>query len=231
MKTHNHSDTHLKGLPVQSSKSVVGTKTSGTDTRPRIDMARRQENRQLGTDQLLDLLRSEAPRFYELAEVVGKWVWVQFADKQPATITSQLAEFGFHWNNKRQVWQHPCGPVTMDASPRRSPRQVWQPSSGRLAGRVTNSLPLPLRLDRGEGWGEVSIPHSPLHTMRRTRRPLPIPQHEFGFTADTFTLFSESTLDGERIARERAEADQARRAAQAAQASLFPQPLTDSHHE
>ena len=67
--------------------------------------------------------------------------------------------------------------------------------------------------------------------MRRNRRPLPIPQHEFGFTTDTFTLFSESTLDGERIARERAEADQARRLADAAQASLFLQPPTDSHHD
>ena len=34
--------------------------------------------------------------------------------------------------------------------------------------------------------------------MRRTRRPLPIPQNEFGFTPDTFTLFSETGVDGER---------------------------------
>ena len=57
--------------------------------------------------------------------------------------------------------------------------------------------------------------------MRRTRKRLPIPQHEFGFTADTFRLFSETGVDGERIARERAEADQARRDADAAQAPLF----------
>ena len=57
--------------------------------------------------------------------------------------------------------------------------------------------------------------------MRRNRRPLPIPQHEFGFTADTFTLFSDITLDGERIARERAQAEEARRAADAAQTPLF----------
>ena len=60
--------------------------------------------------------------------------------------------------------------------------------------------------------------------MRRTRRPLPILQHEFGFTPDTFTLFAETTLDGERIARERAESDKARRAADAAQAPLFSIP-------
>ena len=60
--------------------------------------------------------------------------------------------------------------------------------------------------------------------MRRTRRPLPIPQHEFGFTPDTFTLFAETGLDGERLARERAESDKARRLAEQAQAPLFSIP-------
>jgi hypothetical protein len=63
----------------------------------------------LETEKLLALLRSEAPRFFEVAEVVGKWVWIQFSDKQPPTITRVLAELGFHWNNTRQAWQHPCG--------------------------------------------------------------------------------------------------------------------------
>ena len=44
-----------------------------------------------------------------MAEVVGKWVWIQFADKQLPTTTSQLSELGFHWNKTRQAWQHPCG--------------------------------------------------------------------------------------------------------------------------
>ena len=57
--------------------------------------------------------------------------------------------------------------------------------------------------------------------MRAKRRPMPIPQHEFGFTPDTFSLFSESGLDGERIACERAEAENARREAESAQAGLF----------
>ena len=63
------------------------------------------------TEKLLALLRSDAPRFFEVAEVVGKWVWIQFSDKQPPTITSVLAELGFHWNNARQTWQHPCGTI------------------------------------------------------------------------------------------------------------------------
>jgi hypothetical protein len=57
--------------------------------------------------------------------------------------------------------------------------------------------------------------------MKRGRRRLHIPQHEFGFTPQAFNLFQETTLDGERIARERDEADRARRASEAAQPCLF----------
>ena len=76
--------------------------TAPTENRPRIDMARRDHNRQLATRDLLALLRREAPALYDLAEVVGKWVWVEFANKQPPEVTSVLAQLGFHWNNKRQ---------------------------------------------------------------------------------------------------------------------------------
>ena len=90
-----------------------------TDKRAKIDIARRQANRALNTERLLALLRRETPNFFELAEVVGKWVWIQFSDKQPPTVTSVLSELGFHWNNHRQTWQHPCGtlveePATYD---------------------------------------------------------------------------------------------------------------------
>jgi hypothetical protein len=110
--------TQTEGLGSESDKQFLpsDSKTPNTD-RPRIDYAKRQTNRQLTTRDLLALLRTQAPDFYNLAQVVGKWVWIQFTDKQPPTITAQLAEFGFHWNNKRQCWQHPCGPVTVDASP------------------------------------------------------------------------------------------------------------------
>ena len=57
--------------------------------------------------------------------------------------------------------------------------------------------------------------------MKRNKRRLPLPQHEFGFTPDTFNLFAEVSLDGERIAREQAEAADRRRAAEAAQAAFF----------
>jgi hypothetical protein len=57
--------------------------------------------------------------------------------------------------------------------------------------------------------------------MKRNRRRLPIPQHEFGFVPDTFTLIQETSPNGDRLARERDEADEARRMAAAAQAALF----------
>jgi len=57
--------------------------------------------------------------------------------------------------------------------------------------------------------------------MKRNRRRLPIPQREFGFVPDTFTLMQESGLDGDRLARERDEAERARSLAESAQAALF----------
>jgi hypothetical protein len=65
--------------------------------------------------------------------------------------------------------------------------------------------------------------------MKRNRRRLPVPQHEFGFTPDTFNLIAETGLDGDRIVRERAEADRARQLAEAAQAALFT--TTQNEHE
>ena len=60
---------------------------------------------------------------------------------------------------------------------------------------------------------------NPMRTKRTYR--LPIPQHEFGFVPNTFTLIQETGLDGDRITKELAETDRARRAADAAQTRLF----------
>jgi hypothetical protein len=56
--------------------------------------------------------------------------------------------------------------------------------------------------------------------MKRGRRRLHIPQHEFCFTPQAFNLMQDTTLDGERIARERDEADRARQIAEAAQTAF-----------
>jgi len=94
-------------------------KTTSTTTGQRavIDWNQRNRNRNLPTRQVLSLLKTEAPTLFAIAQVVGKWIWVSFPDKQEPAVTGRLAQLGFHWNNTRQVWQHPCGPVTVDASP------------------------------------------------------------------------------------------------------------------
>jgi hypothetical protein len=107
----------------QKTRTQNRTEQGGGDRAP-IDFVKRSANRALNTDKLLALLEREAPRFFELAEVVGKWVWIQFDGKQPSEITRVLAELGFHWNNARQIWQHPCGTIpTQRASV--DPRQKY----------------------------------------------------------------------------------------------------------
>ena len=101
MKTNTNTKSGLKSRTEQLNTVKTGL--------ARINFTRRRVNRSLDTETLLAVLRGSTPRFFELAEVVGQWVWIQFADKQPREITSQLAQLGFHWNNFRQSWQHPCG--------------------------------------------------------------------------------------------------------------------------
>jgi hypothetical protein len=57
--------------------------------------------------------------------------------------------------------------------------------------------------------------------MKRTKRRLPIPQNEFCFAPTTFNLFGDCTSDGERITREREQADKERQLAEAAQPALI----------
>ncbi len=63
--------------------------------------------------------------------------------------------------------------------------------------------------------------------MKRNRRRLPVVQYEFGFAAQTFNLCQQMALDGDRIARERDEAEQARKMAEAAQVKLFAERTTN----
>ena len=95
-----------------------------TDTRAKINIARRQANRALNTERLLALLRRETPNFFELAEVVGKWVWVTFRETPAPELRQMLAQLGFHWNRERQAWQHPCG-MFRDQSVRFDPRRKY----------------------------------------------------------------------------------------------------------
>jgi DNA repair protein RadC len=58
---------------------------------------------------LLDRLKTEMPEIWGEAQVVGKWVWLEFSMAPAPTVRSKLKELGFHWNSGRKCWQHPCG--------------------------------------------------------------------------------------------------------------------------
>jgi len=58
---------------------------------------------------LLDRMKAELPEIWEQAQVVGKWVWLEFNVAPLKAIRGKLKELGFHWNHERKCWQHPCG--------------------------------------------------------------------------------------------------------------------------
>lgn len=82
MKTNTNTESGLLSRPEQLS----------TGTLPRISFARRRANRSLPIGTLLMVLRSKTPRLFELAEVVGKWVWIRFTERQPQAVTRQLSQ-------------------------------------------------------------------------------------------------------------------------------------------
>ena len=77
--------------------------------KPYVNYEERDRNRQLPVQRVLEILRRWMPRQYELAEVVGKWIWITFPDQPLERVRAELSQLGFHWNNTRKCWQHPCG--------------------------------------------------------------------------------------------------------------------------
>jgi len=86
------------------------------DNRLPIDSEARKANRTLPTPKVLTLLHQQLPAAYRLAEVIDKWIWVQFKEQPAAEIRQQLAQLGFHWNRERQAWQHPCGQFSLSSA-------------------------------------------------------------------------------------------------------------------
>ena len=91
---------------------------------PYVNFQQREENRALPTEKVLDLLRQWLPAAYALAEIVGQWVWITFPEQPAETVRGQLSQFGFHWNNARKCWQHPCGQFRTEGSGE-DPRQRY----------------------------------------------------------------------------------------------------------
>jgi len=66
-------------------------------------------NRELPAQSVLALLKAQLPKQYELAEIVGHWVWLEFPARSHRAAANTLWRLGFHWNQRRCLWQHPCG--------------------------------------------------------------------------------------------------------------------------
>ena len=113
----------------QTQTSDLKPQTSG-NVKPYVNFSERDFNRKLSVEQVLEKLRRWMPKQYELAEVVGKWIWITFPESPAERVRADLSQLGFHWNNTRKCWQHPCG----ETLPRgqQEPKQkyeVWFPSA------------------------------------------------------------------------------------------------------
>ena len=110
MKTSSQNQSELGSRSAQSSSEhTAAAQAERKDNRLPIDTEARKANRTLPTPKVLNLLQTQLPDAYRLAEVVGKWIWVHFENSPAAEIRQQLSQLGFHWNRERQAWQHPCG--------------------------------------------------------------------------------------------------------------------------
>ena len=83
-------------------------------------------NRGLSTEKVLNYLRTHLPSQYELAEVVGKWIWLDVSPASQPHLAKVLWTLGFHWNHRRGVWQHPCGKFDPLGSHPSDPRSKYR---------------------------------------------------------------------------------------------------------
>jgi hypothetical protein len=61
------------------------------------------------THEVVEKLKKELPDLADQAQIVGQWVWLEFATKPARPVIVKLKKLGFHWNRRRRCWQHPCG--------------------------------------------------------------------------------------------------------------------------
>ena len=69
----------------------ANTPAAKPDNRLPIDTEARKKNRSLPTAKVLELLQQHDRRLWELAEVVGKWIWVSFSEQPPAAARQTLS--------------------------------------------------------------------------------------------------------------------------------------------
>ncbi len=103
---------HLSEKPESQNaeaQSKIENQNSKIVTKPYVNFEERERNRKLPVERVLEILHRWMPRQYELAEVVGKWIWITFPEQPMERVRAELSQIGFHWNNTRKCWQHPCG--------------------------------------------------------------------------------------------------------------------------
>lgn len=93
------------------------------------DREAHERNRNLSTPELLAKLKTELPAVWEIAEIVGQWVWLTFPSKPDEGVRDALYRMGFHWNHTRSAWQHPCGAYSLHS--KGNPRFRYQGLSAR----------------------------------------------------------------------------------------------------
>ena len=116
MKTNikNQNNSELKSRPEQVStgkSESVGIQPKGEGHTLFVNYNQRLENRKLTTKRVMESLRRWMPKQHRIATVVGNWVWISFNEAPVPQVRQELSQLGFHWNRKRQLWQHPCGNV------------------------------------------------------------------------------------------------------------------------
>ena len=92
-----------------NSELSTNNPTTPSSIKPYVNFAERDFNRSLPVDQVLEKLKRWMPAQYQLAEVIGKWIWITFPEPPIERVRAELSQLGFHWNNARKCWQHPCG--------------------------------------------------------------------------------------------------------------------------
>jgi len=107
-------------------QNQIGLKSRSEQSDKQQDFVRHCTNRTLTTETVLDYLRTQLPMQYGLAEVVGKWIWLEGSPAKKPNLANVLWALGFHWNERRGVWQHPCGVFNPLGSHPADPREKYR---------------------------------------------------------------------------------------------------------
>jgi len=107
-RTEQLSETETAETP-ETETAPQETGTVNAPVKPYVNFAERDFNRKLSVEKVLEKLERWMPEQFKLAEVVGKWIWITFPEPPLERVRAELSQLGFHWNNTRKCWQHPCG--------------------------------------------------------------------------------------------------------------------------